>query len=188
MAIAGSTAASAAGSHTTDAVPVDARAKEPASRPVKRAVQRVALPGSIANVAAKPRGPVEDRNWPPDGRRPPANLPGPPGAIWTSRTLVATPAPMAPCTTTALPSTTGASAVMSGTRMSLPSTATTSPGSIAGTKGVQQPVAVPASARWKELTPNSPGASGSGALNVPVASGAAPRLTVAVVGLPAGSV
>src|SRR3954470_532635 len=102
MAIAGSTAASAAGSHTTDDVPVEARAKEPASRPVKRAVQRVALPGSIANVAAKPFGPSRDRNWPPEEPMPPANLPAPAGASWTSRTLVSTPAPVGARTTTGL--------------------------------------------------------------------------------------
>src|SRR3954469_4241696 len=110
----GSTAARAAGSQTTDAVPPDARANEPASRPVKRAVHFVALPGSIANVAAKPRGPIDDRNWPPDEPTPPPNLPAPAGAISTASTLVSTPLAV-PCTTTALPSTTGGSAVMSGT-------------------------------------------------------------------------
>src|SRR3954451_20006652 len=189
MPTGGSTAASAAGSHTTDAVPVEASANEPASRPVKRAVQWVALPGSIANVAAKPRGPIEDRNCPPDEPTPPANLPAPAGAIWTSRRVVSTPAPAVPWTTTLLPSTTGGSAVMPGTGIgSWRATVTVSPGRICGTNEVQQPVAVPARARWKELTPNSPGASGSGALNVPAARAAAPRCTVTVVGFAGGSV
>src|SRR3954453_20639642 len=187
MPTGGCTAASAAGSQTTDAVPPDASTNEPASRPVKRAVHFVALPGSIANVAAKPRGPIEDRNWPPDEPTPPPNLPAPAGAISTSSTLVSTPLAV-PCTTTLLPSTTGGSAVMSGTRMSVPSTVTVSPGRICGVNDAQQPVATPASARWKEFTPNSPGASGSGALNVPLVRAAAPRVTVAVVGLPGGSV
>src|SRR3954452_8719622 len=187
MPTGGSTAASAAGSHTTDAVPVEAIANEPASKPVKRAVHFVALPGSIANVAAKPRGPIEDRNWPPDEPMPPANLPAPAGAIWTSRMLVSTPTAV-PCTTTLLPSTTGGSAVMSGTTIAVPSTVTVSPGRICGVNDAQQPVAVPASARWKEFTPNSPGARGSGALNVPLARAAAPRVTFAVVGLSGGSV
>src|SRR5436190_1810568 len=147
----GSTAARANGSNTTVAVPAEACANEPASSPVNRAVQRPAAPGSIVNVAAKPRGPIDERNCPPDEPTP-ANLPAA-GAIWTSRRVVSTPAPAVPWTTMALPSTTGGSAVMSGTVTgSWPATVTVSPGRICGTKEVQHPVAVPASARWKELT------------------------------------